>query len=977
VYEVAKDVGLSNKDLVDKIRALGIEVKNHMSALEPDDVTRVKRALDKERHENTVVERIQPTVIRRRSKGGEGHVEPARSTTPVRTEATSASRRHVAIEDILPHRGPKPQPPVEEEPEVEETVEVAPPPAPKAAAKQAAKPAPEERVVEEEHAPPPAVSKRERRAPVVEREPEAPAPRVEVAPPPPAPEPVVEEQPEPPVPAQVAPAPAPEVVETPRAPERRQAPTPVQAPVNEEEHRPSAAAAPPPSFEKAQDRPTADKPRPKTQFELELERARAESVAKQAALAAQKAVEAPPAAVPGRPPVGSIIELPLPRIHITERGPGGRPIGQQPGGRNLPPQQVIPGAGQVRGRFAESQRPGAGRKTDMKPGFGRKQVLPPGKKARSTQITTPAEHKRVIKMEEMVGIADIAHQMGVKATEVLKKLWSMGMVGVNINQAIDLDTASLLANEFGFEVQSVAFSETSMLAESTDSPEDLEPRPPVVTVMGHVDHGKTSLLDVIRHADVAAGEAGGITQHIGAYRVSVPEIGDVVFLDTPGHAAFTQMRARGAQATDIVVLVCAADDGVMPQTIEALNHAKDAKVPIVVAATKIDKPQANPDRVKQQLSEQGLIPEEWGGETMYVNVSAYTKVGIDKLLEALQLQAQILELKANPKKLAKGIIVEAKLDRNRGPMATVLVQEGTLRVGDLVVAGEHIGKVRAMLNDKGSAVMEAGPSTPVEVLGLDGVPEAGDVLNAVSDEKAAKNVIEHRRDSRRKKEMASGGVKLSLENVLEKIQEGQVKELKIVLKTDVQGSAEALRDALGRLSTEAVRVNVIQTGVGGITESDVNLAKAGGAIIVGFHVRAAGKAGPLAEQEGVDIRLYDIIYDAIDDVKKAMVGLLAPIRKEKAVGKAEVRQTFNIPKIGTVAGTFVTEGKLTRQAQIRVIRDAVLVHTGRLASLKRFKDDVREVVAGYECGLSVENFNDLSEGDVLEAYEIVEEAATL
>jgi translation initiation factor IF-2 len=494
--------------------------------------------------------------------------------------------------------------------------------------------------------------------------------------------------------------------------------------------------------------------------------------------------------------------------------------------------------------------------------------------------------------------------------------------------------------------------------------------------MGHVDHGKTSLLDVIRHADVAAGEAGGITQHIGAYRVSAPGVGDVVFLDTPGHAAFTQMRARGAQATDIVVLVVDANDGVMPQTIEALNHAKDAQVPIVVAATKVDKPGANVDRVKQQLSEHGLIAEDWGGETMYIPVSAYTKVGIDKLLESIQLQAELLELKANPKKQAKGVVIEAKLDRNRGPMATVLIQEGTLRVGDIVVSGEHMGKVRAMLNDKGSMVSEAGPSTPVEILGIDGVPEAGDLLNGAADEKAAKSVVEHRRDLRRKKELATTG-KLSLENVLEKIQEGQVKELKIVLKTDVQGSAEALRDALTKLATDAVKVNVIQAQVGGITESDVNLAKAGGAIILGFHVRPAGKAAQLSEQEGVDIKLYDIIYDAIDDVKKAMVGLLAPVKRERELGKVEIRQIYNIPKIGTVAGCFVTDGKVTRQAQIRLVRDSVVVHSGRLGSLKRFKDDVREVVAGYECGLTVDGYNDIKIGDVVEAFEIVEEAPTL
>ncbi len=980
VYEVAKDVGLTNKDLVDKIRALGIEVKNHMSALDPDDVARVRRALEKERQENTVVERIQPTVIRRRSKGGPEGAEPPRPAVAARPERSGASRRST-VEDIpLPHRGPK-RPPVEAEEDVREevrpvvareVVEAPPPPVTPPVETRAAEPA--HVAVEPEEAVPAARSARPAAEPPPEPEPvrveetRVEAPQVEQprAEKPRAEKPRTEKvRAEKPAAETVEKAPPPvQVAETPPPAEERRVQT-------EPEQQPAAQAAP-----ETPATPPVTKVRPKTQFEIELERARAESAARQAALAAQKAAEPVPVqATPGRPAVGSIIELPLPRIQITERGPGGRPVPSS--GRATPPQQVIPGAGQVRGRFAESQRPGGGRKTDMRPGFGRKQVLPPGKKARSTQITTPAEHKRVIRMEEAIAVSEIAHQMGVKATEVLKKLWSMGMVGVTINQSIDLDTASLLAGEFGFDVQNVAFSETAVLTEGTDNPEDLISRAPVVTIMGHVDHGKTSLLDAIRHTDVAAGEAGGITQHIGAYRVSTADIGDVVFLDTPGHAAFTAMRARGAQATDVVVLVVAADDGVMPQTIEALNHAKDAKVPIVVAVNKIDKAGANPDRIRTQISEHGLVPEEWGGDTMYVNVSAYTKVGIDKLIEAIQLQAQLLELKANPKKLAKGVVIEAKLDRNRGPMATILVQDGALHVGDIVVVGEHMGKVRAMLNDKGSTVLEAGPSTPVEVLGIDGVPEAGDVLNAVTDEKNAKTVSEHRRDQRRSKRDVGSTGRVSLENVLEKIQEGQVKELKIVLKTDVQGSAEALREALTRLTTDAVRVNVIQAGVGGITESDVNLAKAGGAIIIGFHVRAAGKAGPLAEQEGVDIKLYDIIYDAIDDVKKAMVGLLAPIRKEKGLGKAEVREIFTIPKIGQVAGVFVNDGKLTRQAQIRVIRDAVLVHTGRLGSLKRFKDDVREVVAGYECGLTIETFNDLHQGDTLEAYEIVEEAATL
>jgi translation initiation factor IF-2 len=495
--------------------------------------------------------------------------------------------------------------------------------------------------------------------------------------------------------------------------------------------------------------------------------------------------------------------------------------------------------------------------------------------------------------------------------------------------------------------------------------------------MGHVDHGKTSLLDYIRHSRVAAGEAGGITQHIGAYRVDAGEAhGDIVFLDTPGHAAFTEMRARGAQATDIVVLVCAADDGIMPQTIEALNHAKDAEVPIIIAVNKTDLPQAQPERVRQQLADHGLIPEEWGGETMYIDVSAHTGQGVDKLLEAITLNAELLELQANPEKQATGIVIEAKLDRNRGPMITLLVQEGTLHLGDIVVVGEHMGKVRALMDDKGNTIDSAGPSTPVEVLGIDGVPEAGDVLHATDDEKMAKQVVEHRHQRRRQKELAKSG-KVSLENLMEKIQEGETEELKIVLKADVHGSSEALKTALINQSTDKVKVNVISAGVGGITESDVNLAKAGGAIIVGFHVRPAGKSARHAEQEAVEIKLYDIIYEAIDDVRAAMAGLLAPVKREQPLGALQVRETFTIPRRGVVAGCMVTGGKITRKSLLRVVRDAVQIYEGRVSSLRRFKDEAAEVKEGFECGVMIDGFNDLKIGDVIETYEIVEEAATL
>ncbi len=652
-------------------------------------------------------------------------------------------------------------------------------------------------------------------------------------------------------------------------------------------------------------------------------------------------------------PTGRVIDL-GPRYQIQERAPG---LGPRP----------TPGMRRDTGPTGRFGRPS--------PSMPAKKRAPLGK-SKQTQITTPAAHKRIIKMEETVAVGEIAKQMGVKATDVLKKLWSMGMTGITLNNAIDQDTATLLANDFGFEIESTAFQESDVFETAADAAEDLVPRAPVVTIMGHVDHGKTSLLDAIRDANVAAGEAGGITQHIGAYKVKTPSGHEVVFLDTPGHEAFTAMGARGAQATDIVVLVVAADDGVMPTTIEALNHAKEAKVKIIVAVNKIDKQGAQPERIRQQLSDYGLIPEAWGGETIFVDLSARTKQGVDTLLEMLALQAEVLELKANPNKSAKGTVIEAKLDRNRGPMATILIQEGTLKLGDTVVAGEFVGKVRAMLDDKGRNLSEVGPSTPVELLGLGGVPEAGEALNVAFDEKQAKELVEHRRDSRRRKELA-GTSRVTLENILDKIKRGEVKELKVVLKADVQGSAEAVKNALNALTNDQVKVDVIQAGVGGITESDVNLAKAGNAIIVGFHVRPAGKAQQLAESEGVDIKLYDIIYEALDDVKKAMAGLLAPVKREKPLGKAEVRQVFTSPKVGQIAGSMVTEGLIRRNAQMRLVRDNVQIYVGKLIGLRRFKDDVREVQTGYECGIGLEGFNDIKVGDIVEAYEIEEIAATL
>lgn len=585
-------------------------------------------------------------------------------------------------------------------------------------------------------------------------------------------------------------------------------------------------------------------------------------------------------------------------------------------------------------------------------------------------VTAPAKAiKRRVEMEESITVAELAKAMGVKASEVIKKLIGLGVMAT-INQPLDYDTAALVASEFDYEVRKVGFVEEDVLKPIPDKPEDLKPRPPVVTVMGHVDHGKTSLLDAIRHTNVIATEAGGITQHIGAYHVTLDK-GNIVFLDTPGHEAFTAMRARGAQVTDVVILIVAADDGVMDQTREAINHAKEAGVPIVVAINKIDKPNANPERVKRQLAELGLVPEEWGGETLYAEISAKNKIGIEDLLELVLLQAEMLELKANPDKPARGVVIEARLDKGRGPVATVLVKEGTLKVGDHFVCGLHYGKVRAMFNDRGEAVSEAGPSMPVEIQGISGVPDAGDQFVVVENEKIAKEVSQHRQQKQREAALVKmAGV--SLENIYEKFKEGEVKELKLILKADVQGSVEALKESLAKLGTDEIKVNIIHASTGAITESDILLASASHAIVIGFNVRPSAKVMDLAQKEKVDVRYYNVIYRLLNDIKDAMSGMLEPEYEEKVIGEAEIRQIFKVPKVGMVAGCYVTNGKIERNVKVRILRDGVVVYNGKLASLKRFKEDVREIAAGYECGMSFENFQDIKVGDIVEAY-VVEE----
>jgi translation initiation factor IF-2 len=593
----------------------------------------------------------------------------------------------------------------------------------------------------------------------------------------------------------------------------------------------------------------------------------------------------------------------------------------------------------------------------------------PTKKGQKTQITEMAEDKKVIRLQEGITVSDLSQKMGIRTSEIIKKLMSSGAMAT-ANQMLDVDTAGIIATDYGWKIEKVGFEVAQHLPEVQETPEDQKPRPPVVTVMGHVDHGKTSLLDAIRHANVAAGEAGGITQHIGAYTVDTAK-GKVTFLDTPGHEAFTAMRARGANVTDIVILVVGADDGVQPQTLEAIAHAKAAEVPIVVAINKIDVNGANPDKVKKDLADKGLLAEDWGGDTIMVPVSAKTKQGLDLLLENLALQAEVLELKANPSKPAVGTIVEAKLEKGRGPVATVLIHDGTLKVGAAIVTGTHYGRVRAMNNDRGEAIKELLPGYSAEILGLSGVPAAGDTLNVVDDESAAKEIADHRVTKSRQSELGKTS-KETLEALLTKMKSAEQKELRLVLKADVQGSLEAVANAVTKLSTHKVKVEIIHKGVGPMTESDVMLAAASKGAVVGFNVRAESGTEATAKAEEVQLWSYEIIYELIDGVKNLMQGLLEPIRTERKLGRAEVRNLFNVPKLGTVAGAAVLDGTIKRTAMARLVRENKPVYTGKIASLKRFKDDVREVEKGFECGIGVENYSDFKPGDIIEAYEIEE-----
>jgi len=839
VYELAKELGIENRELIARLEKLGIAVKSHSSTLEDSDVERVRREFSLGEPSEIVEQRIKTTVIRRRAVRHPAEVEEKKAPA---ADVTATGQEVAAVPLEKPEKPERPQ--VVDKPE---PVEAAP------AAGIAEKPAKVKT--------PPA-------APV--KKPEAPA-------------------------------------EKPRE-KRKEAPAP-----------PSPK---PPVKEIKKD--VVEKPHP----------------------------------VPAREVTPSREEKPAKTGVVKPLKKGKRPVEvlmeEVPARKKAFAKQIVDKKDKRWIKDVEDDRPLRWREEK------RGTVV----RMKKTEITTPKAIKRRIKVEEAIRIAELAKRMGVKASEVMSKLIALGVMAT-INQAIDSDTAGIIASEFGYQVETVGTDYEETIQRADAAPGSLRSRAPVVTVMGHVDHGKTSLLDAIRQTNVIEGEAGGITQAIGAYHVHINDR-DIVFLDTPGHEAFTSMRARGAQVTDIVVLVVAADDGVKEQTVEAINHARAAKVPIIVAVNKIDKAGANPEKIKRDLAEYNLVPEEWGGDTLFAEISAKKKEGIENMLELILLQADVMELKADPGRPARGVIIEAKLDRGRGPVATVLIQEGTLREGDAFVCKTEFGRVRALIDDKGQRIRDAGPSMPVEVIGFSSVPQAGTDFIGVEDEKRARSISEYWVRKARERELAQS-TKITLEQLYERIKEG-VKELNVIIKGDVQGSIEAMTEALGKLSTPDVKLKILHSSTGAVTETDVLLASASDAVILGFKVRPDARVVEMAKDEGVDIKLYDIIYNVIADVKAAMEGLLEPLYKEVVLGHAEVRELFKVPRVGIVAGCYVTDGKILRGANVKLVRGGVQVFDGKLMSLRRFKDDAREVAEGFECGMGIEGFNDIKVGDIIEAY---------
>ena len=931
VDDLARDLKVRNEDLVRELVTMGYEVEGPESPLETDDPAELRARLVTVLPQREVVEkRIKPTVIRRRMKkappeemGDEAAAEQAAEEAAEGPAVVSEKRVPKDITLEAPQEIPRKPIKKIKKPEPARIIEMAPKPA----------------------APP-----------VAKRVEEAPAAKDER---------LLKVQP----PLKAERKPVHKLGEEPGAPE---AEVPTEKIPGE---------APPEPVLDASEADKAAEERPAKKKRKKEKRMQPAQIIGKVELKKEppKEVERPePARIVTPPPPRKVEVRPVTTTVFTPE-----PLSEEEArkkkkkkelkkGREGVEEKVEEDAGKVRRRKEVLLR------DDLYDDRGRGRLRGKGRKPkpRKTEITTPKAIKRRVKLPEVVTVSNLAHKMSVKAAEVIQHLMTLG-VTASVNENIDFDTATIVAGEFGFEVESSSASEQSMLpTKIKDTEENLVARPPVITVMGHVDHGKTSLLDRIRSTHVTDQEAGGITQHIGAYKVKVDK-GEVVFLDTPGHEAFTAMRARGAQVTDFVVLVVAADDGVMDQTREAINHARAANVPIIVAVNKIDKQDADRDRVTRELSEYNLIPEAWGGDTLFCYVSAKTGDGIDELMDVILLQAELMELRANPNKTANGTVIEARLDKGKGPLATVLIKEGTLKLGDAFVAGTHYGKVRAMLDHEGRSVEIAGPANPVEVQGFSGVPEAGDPLIVADDEKIARQIAGHRVEKKQRDQELTITGPVSLEDLLARMQEQETKELDLIIKADVQGSAEALKEALVGISAQEIKVKVIHGGVGGITESDVMLASASGAIIIGFNVRPSPKASQLAEQEKLDVRLYTVIYDAIEDVRKAMEGMLAPVEKETVVGRAEVRDTFHISRIGTIAGCHVVSGKIERSNQVRLLRDDVVVYQGRIISMKRFKDDIKEALEGYECGLVLENYRDVKVGDVVEAFTIEKEVAKL
>ncbi|HYV45877.1 MAG TPA: translation initiation factor IF-2 [Myxococcaceae bacterium] len=992
VHEIAKELNkygieLDNKDVVTELVSLGYDVKSHSSSLEDDQATAAVQKIVDKRKPKAPPPAVAPKGFMVRRKVGLGTQEELHAAPVAPSDPAMEAVRAPEAPPPAAARAPEPPPPdAAESPAVAAQASEPPPPAaaepPPAAAAKAPEPPPA--AVE----PPPAAAA---------KAPEPPPAVAAKAPehPPAAAPPMAARAPE-------APQRAPEPPRAPPSAPSHQAPrapgsTPLGSrPPTSSGQRPALGGSSPrpssPGFRPAQviSRPTSPvPPRPPPGRGPSGVRPGAHAGG-QAGGERQMRPTATQAVVISRPAVSVRRVTPSSSAHKNiPMAPGRKAIGEV---REF---KVVPdhlGRGRELVDVTKKKEGTGGKKrTAEKDGQLNKQEISdlmwgrvsiplrgkkrkPTKKGAKTQITEMAEEKKVIKLQEAISVSDLGQRMGVKTSDIIKKLMTGGTMAT-ANQMLDADTAAIIATDYGWKVEKVGFEVEDHLPEVEEKAEDERPRPPVVTVMGHVDHGKTSLLDAIRAANVAAGEAGGITQHIGAYTVTTSK-GDITFLDTPGHEAFTAMRARGATVTDIVVLVVAADDGVMPQTVEALNHAKAAKVPIVVAINKMDVNGANPERVKQDLAKNELVPEDWGGDTIMVPVSARTKAGIDLLLENLALQAEVLELTANPARPAVGAIIEAKLEKGRGAVATVLVREGTLRTGDSIVSGVHSGKVRALTNSRGESIKEVFPGYSAEVIGLDGVPTAGDVINVVEDERSAKEIAEHRETKARQAEVGKTS-RESLEALLAKTKAGESKELRVVLKADVQGSLEAVSNAVSKLSTHKVKVDIVHRGVGAITETDVMLAAASKGLVVGFNIRPESGAEATAKAQEVPLHMYSIIYELIDGVRRAMEGMLEPIRSEKRLGRAEVRSLFNVPKLGTIAGAAVVDGTIKRTALIRLLRDNKQVYTGKLASLRRFKDDVREVAQGFECGIGIENYNDLKPGDIIEAYEIEETRPSL